>query len=784
MSENLPSRVPVIPVRDVIVFPGIITPLFIKRPGSLKAIESAMLQEKTVLVVGQHVTDTEDPTEDHIYDIGTVCGIIQMVRLPGGASKVLVEGIVRAKVTSYETEDDFLTANIVTRSWDDTNANLLPLQRSVLEQFEKYNHLQQKIPSEVMGSILGIENPHQLVEVVGAHMNVKIEIKQKLLEIFDSEEALKYILKVLFEEIDIIEVEKNIQDKVRTQVEQHNREYYLREQLKAIQSELGSSNMDENVGEIAEFTMKIESALMSEEAKNKALHELDRMKRMPSMSPEAVVIRTYLDWLISLPWQIRSEDMLDITRAEKILNEDHYGLEKVKERILEFLAVRRLVSESSSPESMRAQVLCFIGPPGVGKTSLGRSIARALGKKFVNFSLGGMRDEAEIRGHRRTYIGSLPGRIIQQLRKAGTCNPLMLLDEIDKLGNDFRGDPASALLEVLDPQQNHNFSDHFLDVPFDLHEILFITTANSHHSIPKPLLDRMEVIRLSGYVQQEKVKIARKHLLPRVMKENGIPKSKIKLNDSAISNIITEYTREAGVRDLERQISNIARKVARKIVDANQSGEQVESVYNVSSKNLRDYLGAPKLFDTKISSEPSKGLATGLAWTESGGEVLMIEVAVMKGKGSIILTGNLGDVMKESAAIAISYLRSKAKDLGISRVSWEKTDIHVHVPDGAVPKDGPSAGVTIATAVLSALGGRLIRNDVAMTGELSLQGRVLPVGGIKEKVLAAKRYNINEVILPKPNQVDISEIPENIIAGMTFHYANSVEDVIKKVLLT
>ncbi|MCL1940335.1 MAG: endopeptidase La [Synergistaceae bacterium] len=782
MAANLPPRIPVIPVRDVIVFPGIITPLFIKRPRTLKAIESAMLQERTVLVVGQQAVDAEDPAPDQIYEVGTVCGIIQMVRIPGGASKVLVEGIVRAKVTSYETEDDFLMANIAPRTWDDTSANLLPLQRSVLEQFEKYNQLQQKIPSEVMGSILGIENPLQLVEVVGAHMNVKLEIKQKLLEIFDSEEALKYILKVLFEEIDILEVEKNIQDKVRNQVEQHNREYYLREQMKAIQSELGSG-MDENIGEIAELTKKIDSADMSEEAKNKALHELDRMKRMPAMSPEAVVIRTYLDWLISLPWQVRSEDMLDIARAEKILDEDHYGLEKVKERILEFLAVRRLVSEGPSPESMRAQVLCFIGPPGVGKTSLGRSIARALGKNFVNFSLGGMRDEAEIRGHRRTYIGSLPGRIIQQLRKAGTRNPVMLLDEIDKLGSDFRGDPASALLEVLDPQQNHNFSDHFLDVPFDLHEVLFITTANSYHAIPKPLLDRMEVIRLSGYVQQEKVHIARGHLLPRVLKENGITKGKLKLSAQALNHVITEYTREAGVRELERQLSNIARKVARKIVDSGQGGKSADAVYNVKVGNLNDYLGAPKLFDTRVSSEPSRGLATGLAWTESGGDVLMIEVAVMKGKGNIVLTGNLGDVMKESAAIAISHLRSKSKELKIPRVDWEKTDIHLHVPDGAVPKDGPSAGVTMASAVLSALGGRLIRNDVAMTGEISLQGRVLPVGGIKEKVLAAKRYNISEVILPKPNQVDISEIPENIIAGMTFHYVSNVEDVFERAFL-
>ena len=782
MTESLPTRIPVIPVRDVIVFPGIITPLFVKRPQTLKAIESAMLQDRTVLVVGQQTTEAEDPTPSQIYNVGTVCGIIQMVRIPGGASKVLVEGIVRAKVSSYETEDDFLMANIVPRSWDGSDVNLLPLQRSVLEQFEKYNQLQQKIPSEVMGSILGIENPLQLVEVVGAHMNVKLEVKQKLLEMFNSEEALKYILKVLFEEIDILEVEKNIQDKVRTQVEQHNREYYLREQLKAIQSELGSG-MDENVGEISELTKKIESAKMSEEAQNKALHELDRMKRMPSMSPEAVVIRTYLDWLISLPWQVRSEDMLDIVRAEKILNEDHYGLEKVKERILEFLAVRKLVSGSHSPESMRAQVLCFIGPPGVGKTSLGRSIARALGKNFVNFSLGGMRDEAEIRGHRRTYIGSLPGRIIQQIRKAGTRNPVMLLDEIDKLGNDFRGDPASALLEVLDPQQNHNFSDHFLDVPFDLHEVLFITTANSYHSIPKPLLDRMEVIRLSGYVQHEKVQIARKHLLPRVMKENGVPKEKLRLSAQALSHVITEYTREAGVRELERQLSNIARKIARKIVDSAQGGTRSEGVYNVTVQKLKDYLGAPKLFDTRVSSEPSKGLATGLAWTESGGDVLMIEVAVMKGKGNIVLTGNLGDVMKESASIAISHLRSEAKELGIQRVDWEKTDIHVHVPDGAVPKDGPSAGITMATAVLSALGGRLIRNDVAMTGEISLQGRVLPVGGIKEKVLAAKRYNISEVILPKPNQVDISEIPENIIAGMTFRYASNVEDVFERAFL-
>jgi ATP-dependent Lon protease len=628
-----------------------------------------------------------------------------------------------------------------------------------------------------MSSILGIEDTGQLVNLVASHLSVKLESKQNLLETVDLESALSVLLKMLIEEIDILELEHDIQDRVRSVVDKQQKEYYLREQLRVIQDELGQGRGEDGGGEFAQYEKKIASSAMSDEAKAKAQRELDRLVKMPSMSPEAAVVRNYLDWLIDLPWGLRTVDNVDISHAARLLEEDHYGLEKVKDRILEFLAVRR-----QAGNEMKAQIICFVGPPGVGKTSLGRSIARALDRKFVNVSLGGVRDEAEIRGHRRTYIGSLPGRIVQKLARAGSCNPVILLDEIDKLGNDFRGDPASALLEVLDPRQNYNFTDHYLEVPFDLSEVLFITTANVTHTIPKPLLDRMEVIKLSGYTNQEKTRIATRHLLPRVLKEHGLSAAQVKISDATVSKVVSAYTREAGVRGLERELSTIARKITRKMIEASDKGENFTLPVNVKIAELKDYLGSPKLYDTKIPKNAQKGNVVGLAWTESGGDVLLIEAVTMKGKGELALTGNLGDVMQESARAAVSFLRAESESLGIGDFNWKAVDIHVHVPDGAVPKDGPSAGVTMATAILSAVSGRKVNPNIAMTGEISLRGHVLPVGGIREKLLAAKRYGIAHVILPEANKVDVEEIPGEILGDMRFDYASEVGAVFKKAL--
>jgi ATP-dependent Lon protease len=654
--------------------------------------------------------------------------------------------------------------------------NVEALKRRVLDGFERYNTLQPRIPGEIMSSIMGIEDVGQLVNLVASHLSVKLEFKQRLLETADLEEALTALLKMLVEEIDILELEHDIQNRVRSVVDKQQKEYYLREQLRIIQDELGQ-NRGEEGGEFAQYDKKIAASAMSEEARTKAQKELDHLSKMPSMSPEAAVVRNYLDWLIDLPWGLRTVDNMDIAHAAQLLEEDHYGLDKVKDRILEFLAVRR-----QAGNEMKAQIICFVGPPGVGKTSLGRSIARALDRKFVNVSLGGVRDEAEIRGHRRTYIGSLPGRIIQKLARAGSCNPVILLDEIDKLGNDFRGDPASALLEVLDPRQNYSFTDHYLEVPFDLTEVLFITTANVTHSIPKPLLDRMEIIKLSGYTNQEKTQIALQHLFPRVLKEHGLTSSQVKMSTGTVSKIASAYTREAGVRGLERELSTIARKITRKIVEATDKKENFTLPVSVKSSQLKDYLGPPKLYDTKIPKIAQKGNVVGLAWTEAGGDVLLIEAVTMKGKGELALTGNLGDVMQESARAAVSFLRAESEALGIGEFNWKAVDIHVHVPDGAVPKDGPSAGVTMATAILSAVSGRKVSPNIAMTGEISLRGHVLPVGGIREKLLAAKRYGIGHVILPEANKVDVEEIPAEILGDMRFDYASEVEAVFKKAL--
>ncbi|GHS88510.1 Lon protease [Synergistales bacterium] len=775
---------PVLPVRDVVLFPGIIIPLFVGRARSLKTIETALLHDKKIFVATQKSMDSEDPEGKDLYNVGVLCNILQMARIQDGTTKALVEGAARMKSDGYIMDGDVLKSPLSPMPWKrSASPNMEALKRSVLEGFERYNVLQPRIPGEVVSSILEIEDIGQLVNLVGAHISVKIEFKQRLLETQDLESALGVLLRMLMEEIDILELEHDIQNRVRSVVDKQQKEYYLREQLRIIQDELGQNDKDkgpdDNSDEAKQYEQKIAESAMSDEAREKAQRELGRLGKMPAMSPEAVVLRNYLDWLIDLPWNNRTTDNDDIAHAAELLDEDHYGLNKVKERILEFLAVRR-----QAGDDMKAQIICFVGPPGVGKTSLGRSVARALGRNFVSVSLGGVRDEAEIRGHRRTYIGSLPGRIIQKLTRAGSCNPVMLLDEIDKLGNDFRGDPASALLEALDPQQNFGFTDHYLEVPFDLSEVLFITTANVTHTIPRPLLDRMEVIALSGYTNEEKTQIAARHLLPRVLKEHGLKKTHMKISNRTCSSIVTRYTREAGVRGLERELSTIARKVTRQIVEAKDRGETLKTPMTIGSAAVTEYLGAPKLHDTRIPTSPQKGSVVGLAWTEAGGDVLMIEAVTMKGKGELSLTGNLGDVMQESAKAAVSFLRSASGKLKIGKFDWKAIDIHIHVPDGAVPKDGPSAGVTIATAILSAVSGRKVLSGIAMTGEISLLGHVLPIGGIKEKLLAAKRYGINHVILPRANFVDVMEMPDQkVLEGMELEYAVEAEDVFKKVLI-
>ncbi|MFA7620424.1 MAG: endopeptidase La [Aminobacteriaceae bacterium] len=767
-----PRRCYVLPVRDIVVFPGIIAPLFVGRPRSLKAIEMAMLQDRNVLVVAQKEILVDDPLMEDLYRVGTVCSILQMVRIPDGTTKVLIEGVERVKVLSYGKGKETLEAEIVSLPWEDHHSpNLEALKRSVLEQFEKYVTLHPRIPGEVLISVMNVDDPRQISDLVGSHLSMKVDKKQKLLETVNLEKGLKYLLKILLEEIDILQLEHDIQDKVRQEVDRGHKEYYLREQLKVIQDELGQG---ENPSEIDELRAKIEDANMPEAVHNKSLNELERLSKMPLVSAEATVVRTYIDWLVSLPWNTTTPDNLDIDRAGKVLDGDHYGLEKVKERILEFLAVRKLALDK-----MKGQVLCFVGPPGVGKTSLGKSIAKALERKFVNMSLGGMRDEAEIRGHRRTYVGAMPGRILQKIRQAGVMNPVLLMDEIDKLGLDFRGDPAAALLEVLDPEQNSSFTDHFLEVPFDLRNVIFITTANVTHTIPKPLLDRMEIIKIPGYVWQEKKMIAKNHLFPRILVEHGLTPKQLAITPGGLEHIISDYTREAGVRGLERELAKVCRKVARRIVE---DGKNAEKKLSISAKQLKDYLGPPKLYDTRLPKNKEVGTVVGLAWTETGGDVLVIEAATMKGKGEVTLTGNLGSIMQESAQTAIGFLRSNADKFGIGDVDWKNIDVHLHVPEGAIPKDGPSAGITMAVAILSAVRKSPVLPDIAMTGEVSLQGKVLPVGGIRDKILAAKRQGISRIITPLANRPDVEEIPDWSREGLTFHYVDRVEEVFDRAL--
>jgi ATP-dependent Lon protease len=749
----------------VLVFPYMVVHLDVGRDKSVAAIDQAMMGDRRIFLAMQKDAQTDDPGEADIFSVGTVADIKQLLKLPGGTIRILVEGIVRGSIRRYLQCEPFLEVEIeVYRDAVDWDVELDALVRALVDRFEEYVKNSKKIPPETVVSVAGLEEPGRLADVIAAHLSLRLSDKQALLEAIEVKDRLRRLLEILAQEMEILELERRINQRVRKQMEKTQKEYYLREQMKAIQKELGEK--DERAAEAEELRERIAKTGLPKEVEEKALKEVERLEKMPPMVAEATVVRNYLDWLLSLPWNVQTRDRLDVKVAEKILDEDHYGLKEVKDRILEYLAIRKLAKRMKGP------ILCFVGPPGVGKTSLAKSIARAMGRKFVRISLGGIRDEAEIRGHRRTYVGALPGRIIQGMKQAGTKNPVFLLDEIDKVGVDFRGDPTSALLEVLDPEQNHAFSDHYIESPFDLSKVFFITTANVTHTIPRPLLDRMEVIHISGYTEEEKVQIALRHLVPKQLKEHGLKPSQLSISENAIRRIIREYTREAGVRNLERQIATICRKAARDIV----SGKA--KAVKVSSQNLDHWLGIPKYRHGVMEEEHQVGVATGLAWTENGGELLSVEATVLKGKGNLTLTGKLGEVMRESAQAGFSYIRSRAQELGIPEDFYEKYDLHIHVPEGAIPKDGPSAGITMATALASSLTNIPVRRDVAMTGEITLRGRVLPVGGIKEKVLAAHRAGIKTVIIPKENEKNLEEIPANIKRKINFVLVRHMDEVL------
>jgi ATP-dependent Lon protease len=764
------KNAPALPLRDLIIFPHMVVPLFVGRTKSLNAVEEAISNDGNLIVVFQKDPNIEDPKYEDIYSTGVLAKIIQSLKETTGVMKILVEVIERVKINEFSTYKNYFSVNFdFIKEEYQTDTETEALTRVLLDLLQKYLNLNLSVPKELYTTISTMDNPLKICDAIAGYLPLKLKDKGIILETIPLKERLKALIEILNREIEILEVQKKIQDKVVKKIEDTQRQYILTEQLKQIQRELGK---EEETPEIAELKEKIKKANMPKNVEEKALEELNRLSKMMPLSPEATVSRTYIEWLVSLPWSISTEDNLDIKHAKKILDEDHYGLEKVKERILEYLAVRNRTN------SLRGPILCFVGPPGVGKTSLGKSIARALGRKFVRISLGGIRDEAEIRGHRRTYIGALPGRIIQSMRKAGVNNPVFLLDEIDKLGKDFRGDPASALLEVLDPEQNKNFSDHYLEVEFDLSKVLFITTANTEFTIPPPLLDRMEVISLPGYTVWEKKEIAKNFLLPRQMKEHGLNENNIKISDEAIFKIIKNYTREAGVRNLEREIANICRKVTKEIVETGK-----EEPYLITAKNIEKYLGPEKYTSLEIEKDNKIGVATGMAWTEYGGEIIFTEVLTMKGKGDLILTGQLGDVMKESARAALSYVRAHSEEIGINPDFYKEIDIHIHVPEGAIPKDGPSAGVTIVTALVSCLTNRPVDASVAMTGEITLQGKVLKIGGLKAKILAAHRAGIKKVIIPKENDKDLVEIPKKVKDSLHIIEVEDIKDVLKQAII-
>ena len=765
-----PSRVPLLPLRDIIVFPHMVVPLFVGRQRSIKALEDATQKQSLIFLSSQKDAKTNDPAEDDIYKIGTLGSVVQMLKLPDGTVKVLIEGKKRARVAKFVSNADFFLVDVEEApEIVERNTEVEALVREVHTTFENYVKLKKKIPPEMVMSVSSIDDPGRLGDTIVAHLGVKLEDRQNLLETFNAAERLEKVLGHMRAEIEILEVERRIRSRVKKQMERSQKEYYLNEQMRAIQKELGEK--DEFKNEIQEIEDKLKQKKLSAEAKDKVEKELKKLKMMSPMSAEATVVRNYIDWILSLPWNEFTDDKLDINEAERVLEEDHYGLEKVKERILEYLAVQSLVGKIKGP------ILCLVGPPGVGKTSLGRSIARATGRKFVRVSLGGVRDEAEIRGHRRTYIGALPGKIVQSMKKAGSSNPVFLMDEIDKMSTDFRGDPSSALLEVLDPEQNTTFNDHYLDLDYDLSKVMFITTANTLDRIPRPLQDRMEIIRIAGYTELEKLSIAKKYLLEKQKEANGLTPDNVVFTDNAILGVIRHYTKEAGVRSLEREIAAICRKVAVEVVRKDRN-----SHIQLGSKSVHKYLGPIKFRYGKVDTEVKIGVTTGLAWTEMGGELLATEVTIMPGKGQLIITGKLGDVMQESAQAAMSYVRSRASELGLERDFYQKLDVHIHVPEGAIPKDGPSAGITMATSLVSALMKIPVHNDLAMTGEITLRGNVLPIGGLKEKVLAAHRAGIKRVLIPAENEKDIEEIPAAVLKTVELVLVSHMDEVLKKAL--
>ncbi len=768
-EEQQDGIYPVLPLRDIVVFPYMIVPLFVGREKSINALEEVMRTDKQILLAAQKNATDDDPEPDQIYTTGTLATVLQLLKLPDGTVKVLVEGSSRAVVKDYVENENYFEAEVeVIDEGENESDEIEALARSAITQFESYVKLNKKISPEVIGSVNQIDDYSKLADTIASHLAVKISEKQEILEVISVSERLERVFTFMESEISVLQVEKKIRSRVKRQMEKTQREYYLNEQMKAIQKELGDSDERDD---ISEFEEKIEETKLSKEAREKALAEIKKLRQMSPMSAEATVVRNYLEWLLSIPWGSKGRIKRDLDEAENVLDEEHYGLEKVKERILEYLAVQQRTNKLKGP------ILCLVGPPGVGKTSLGKSIAKATGREFVRMSLGGVRDEAEIRGHRRTYIGSMPGKVIQSMKKAKKTNPLFLLDEIDKMGQDFRGDPASALLEVLDPEQNSSFADHYLEVDYDLSNVMFVTTANSLN-IPAALMDRMEIIRLAGYTEDEKVEIARRHLIPAQMLAHGLEESEWQINDEALQLLIRSYTREAGVRNLEREIANLARKAVKEIM----TEDDVTSVA-VTKDNLGDYLGVTKYRFGETEGRDMVGVVTGLAWTEVGGELLTVEGVMMPGKGKMSVTGNLKDVMKESIQAASAYVRSRSVDFGIEPPMFERKDIHVHVPEGATPKDGPSAGVAMITSIISVMTGIPIRKDVAMTGEITLRGRVLPIGGLKEKLLAALRGGIKKVIIPEENAKDLADIPDNVKNGLEIIPVSQMDEVVKIALV-
>ncbi len=763
MVEN---NIPVLPLRDIVVFPHMVVPLFVGRDKSVKALEKVMAGDKRIMLITQKSASVDDPKKNDLFDFGTIANVLQLLKLPDGTVKVLVEGLQRASINIFTDNENFLISNIdlIDENNDSSDKKLRALSKSITDLFDKYVNLNKKIPPEVLGTINEIDDLAKLSDTIASHLSIKLSDKQEILEAVDLTERFEKIMNFIQAELDVMQVEKKIRGRVKNQMEKTQREYYLNEQMKAIQKELGEG--DDGKDDIQEYEEKIESTKLSKEAKEKCYSEIKKLKSMSPMSAESSVIRNYLDWILTIPWGKKTKVKKDIKFAESVLNEDHYGLEKVKERILEYLAVQQRIKKMKGP------ILCLVGAPGVGKTSLGKSIARATGRKFVRMSLGGVRDEAEIRGHRRTYIGSLPGKVLQMMKKAGSSNPLFLLDEIDKLGADYRGDPSSALLEVLDPEQNNSFNDHYLEVDYDLSDTMFITTANTLR-MPPALLDRMEIIRIAGYTEDEKVEIVKQHLAPQMLEKHGLKSGELILDDSAITGLIRYYTREAGVRSLERELANLARKTVKKIV-AGDIGS-----LTINGDNLHEFAGVRKFKFGEIDNDDQVGIVTGLAWTEVGGDILPIESVIMPGKGRMTITGKLGDVMKESIQAAKSYVRSRCIEFGIKPTIFPMRDIHIHVPEGAIPKDGPSAGLGMVTSIVSVLTGIPVRKDIAMTGEVTLRGKALGIGGLKEKLLAALRAGTKTVIIPKENEKDMADIPDNVKNGLELIFVDNVDEVLK-----